>query len=76
MSKIKPTSFLLALALLASWAVLPAQAREDAPEQAERVTVGAEAPPLSLLGSDGETYTLEALEGEKNAVLVFFRGTW
>jgi len=58
---------LLLLALLAA----PAAA-----DQAPRIEVGQEAPAFSLPGSDGETYTLGDLRGEKDLVLIFFRGTW
>lgn len=48
----------------------------ETPSQAERVAVGQEAPAFSLASSDGATYTLADLRGEKNLVLVFFRGSW
>jgi hypothetical protein len=47
-----------------------------AEQQAERVAVGQEAPEISLPDLAGETHTLSALRGEKNAVLVFYRGAW
>lgn len=54
----------------------PATAADDEPVQAERVAVGQEVPGFSLTGTDGESYTPGDLEGEKNLVLIFFRGTW
>ena len=50
-------------------------AADDKP-QTPRAEVGQEAPAFSLTGSDGETYTLGDLRGEKDLVLIFFRGTW
>ena len=44
--------------------------------QAERVAVGEEAIDFTLESIDGETYRLGDLRGEKNAVIIFFRGTW
>ena len=55
--------------------VPPARAADGA-VQAERVAVGREAPAFSLVGTDGETYAPFDLRGEKNLVLIFFRGTW
>ncbi len=46
------------------------------PSQAERIEVGQEAPGFTLTSSDGETYSLAELHGEKDLVLVFFRGSW
>ena len=59
----------------------PANAEGDEPvdayrAQAERVEVGQEAPGFSLVGTDGESYAPSDLRGEKNLVLIFFRGTW
>jgi cytochrome oxidase Cu insertion factor (SCO1/SenC/PrrC family) len=61
------------LALFLALAALPAGAEEG---NAERVEVGQEAPAIQLSGSDGETYDSNALRGEKDLVLIFFRGTW
>ena len=65
--------WILAAALVAG--CLTAAASEE-PVQAERVAVGQQAPPVSLTGTDGETYVLADLKGEKNLVLIFFRGSW
>ena len=44
--------------------------------QAERVAVGDEAIDFSLESIDGESYRLSELRGQKNAILIFFRGAW
>lgn len=43
---------------------------------AARVAVGDEAVDFSLESIEGETYRLADLRGEKNAIIIFFRGTW
>lgn len=45
----------------------------DAPA---RIAVGHEAPEISLASSTGDTHTLSELRGEKNLLVIFFRGTW
>lgn len=45
-------------------------------EGSGRVAVGQEAPDFTLSDAGGGEHTLSALRGEKNAVLVFFRGSW
>jgi cytochrome oxidase Cu insertion factor (SCO1/SenC/PrrC family) len=40
------------------------------------VRVGEQAPDFTLEAPDGSSYTLSERRGEKNVVLVFFRGTW
>jgi len=40
------------------------------------VQVGSEAPDISLESIDGEASSLSAMRGDKNVILVFFRGTW
>ena len=47
-----------------------------AADNAVRPEVGQEAPGFSLESSAGETHELKQLRGEKNLVVVFFRGTW
>ena len=42
----------------------------------DRVETGAQAPPLALESSQGESFDLQSLQGDKQALLVFFRGTW
>ena len=54
----------------------PADGRELAPTDIERVTVGAPAPDFTLARYGGGTVTLSSLRGKKNAVLVFYRGYW
>ena len=70
--KNRALTFVLTAGLAASSPALAA----DTPSQADRVAVGDEAPAFSLTSSDGETYTLADLRGEKDLVLVFFRGSW
>lgn len=50
--------------------------QSTAPTQAERVAVGDEAIDFTLQSIDGETYHLSDLRGEKNAIIIFFRGAW
>lgn len=42
----------------------------------EPIAVGQQAPEFTLTGSDGETYDSSTLRGEKNLLMIFFRGTW
>lgn len=42
----------------------------------ERVSVGDEAPLFALESFDGTTIELAGFRGEKNVVLVFYRGHW
>ncbi len=42
----------------------------------DRIETGAQAPPLALLSSEGESFDLQSLKGDQQALLVFFRGTW
>jgi len=44
--------------------------------QAERVAVGDQAIDFALESIDGESYRLSELHGEKNVIVIFFRGTW
>lgn len=44
--------------------------------QAERVAVGDEAIDFALESIDGASYRLSDLRGDKNAIVIFFRGTW
>ena len=59
----------LAVALL----TLPALAGDG---EAGRVAVGQEAPDFTLPAASGGEHTLSALRGEKNVILLFFRGSW
>lgn len=46
------------------------------PEAPARIAVGQEAPEISLASSTDDTHTLSELRGEKNLLVIFFRGTW
>ena len=46
------------------------------PTEIDRVAVGSVAPDFSLRSLAGETVTLSDFRGEKNVVLVFYRGHW
>jgi hypothetical protein len=46
------------------------------PTDLERVQVGDEAPDFSLLTYSGEILTLSDYRGDKNVILVFYRGHW
>lgn len=47
-----------------------------AAQQTDTIAVGDEAPDFTLQSTDGETYRLADIRGDKNLVLIFFRGTW
>lgn len=65
------------LALLAGiLTVAPASGSSTSAQQAERVEVGDQAIDFTMQSIDGETYRLSDLRGERNAILIFFRGTW
>ncbi len=42
----------------------------------ERIQVGDEAPDFSLLSFRGDTVTLSEYRGQRNIILVFYRGSW
>jgi cytochrome oxidase Cu insertion factor (SCO1/SenC/PrrC family) len=71
-----------ALALVAMLAAAPvAAAASSGAEPASgdgssTIRVGEQAPDFTLKSPDGASYTLSERRGEKNVVLVFFRGTW
>ena len=46
------------------------------PTDLERVAIGDEAPDFTLEAYSGDTLTLSDLRGDKNVVLVFYRGHW
>ena len=46
------------------------------PTEIDRVAVGSEAPDFSLVAMNNEVTTLSDFRGEKNVVLVFYRGHW
>jgi hypothetical protein len=54
----------------------PRDGHDLAPTDLERVAVGTIAPDFSLHTIAGDTFTLSALRGAKNVVLVFYRGHW
>jgi len=54
----------------------PLDGHDLAPTDLERVAVGTVAPDFSLETITGGTFTLSALRGAKNVVLVFYRGHW
>ena len=69
--------FLLLLAFAPSLAGAADASDEAEPgQQAERVKVGDEALDFTLESLEGETYRLSDLEGEKQVILIFFRGAW
>ena len=76
------TTGLCALTLSASLAAQstpalgPADGRDLAPTEIERVAVGTRAPDFTLRNLDGATTTLSSFRGKKNVVLVFYRGYW
>jgi len=75
MGAVAPTfCFLLLLAMTLSPAV--AASKSGAPMAAERVAVGDTAIDFTMQSIDGETYRLSDLRGDKNAIIIFFRGTW
>ena len=43
---------------------------------AQSLSVGQEAPGFNLESSQGERFELASLRGDKQALLVFYRGTW
>ena len=64
------------LVFLMSAATMTAAPQGASATQAERVAVGDEAIDFTMESIDGETYRLSDLRGEKNAIIIFFRGTW
>jgi len=68
-----------ASALDAAAGTLPASphsSRSEAVPPQTAVQVGSEAPDIALDSIDGDALRLSALKGEKNVIVVFFRGTW
>lgn len=64
----------------AGWAAGPRLGPKDEsagpPTDLERVRVGEAAPDFILEDQDGTPVTLSAFRGEKDVVLVFYRGHW
>ena len=54
----------------------PTLAGHEAISPQVTVRVGSEAPEIALDSVDGEALSLSSLRGDKNVILVFFRGTW
>jgi peroxiredoxin len=80
--KLSPVGLLFTLALAApvfaqgTSTLGPANGRDLAPTDIERVAVGAPAPDFTLSVYGGGTLTLSQFRGQKNVVLVFYRGHW
>ena len=64
------------LASLVFLATVAADSAADEFSQAPRIETGQEAPAISLVDPDGELHALKDLRGEKNVILIFFRGSW
>lgn len=54
----------------------PKDGPTDPPTDLDRVKVGAEPPDFTLESLDGRLITLSSYRGQKNVVLVFYRGHW
>lgn len=54
----------------------PVDGFDLAPTEIERVAVGTEAPDFSLTTMNDDTLTLSDYRGQKDVVLVFYRGHW
>lgn len=54
----------------------PVDGFDLAPTDIERVAVGTTAPDFSLETMNSDTLTLSNFQGDKNVVLVFYRGHW
>lgn len=54
----------------------PADGLDLPPTDLERVTAGDVAPDFTAMSLAGETVTLSEFRGDKNVVLVFYRGHW
>ncbi len=54
----------------------PEEKEESQAGNAERVQVGQEAPDFQLQSEDGTAHVLSSLHGDRNVVLIFFRGHW
>ncbi len=77
-STICVSSLALSLGFLTGLAVASEHPKEGEAAGAaiQRVLVGQEAPDFTLRSPDGSSHTLSELRGQKNLVLIFFRGTW
>ena len=54
----------------------PTDGQDLPPTELARVAVGEPAPDFSLETISGDTLTLSGFQGEKDVVLVFYRGHW
>lgn len=54
----------------------PVDGHDLVPTELDRVAVGDIAPDFSLETISGDTLTLSSFQGDKNVVLVFYRGHW
>jgi hypothetical protein len=54
----------------------PWDGRDLPPTDIDRVAVGTTAPDFSLRTLSGDTLSLSDFRGEKNVILVFYRGHW
>lgn len=66
----------VAFMLLRSPPLGPVDGEDLPPTDLERVAVGDRAPDFSLLAYSGDVISLSDYRGEKNVVLVFYRGHW
>ena len=68
-------TFALLAATLSITVAPPASQAEEA-AATERIEVGQVGPDFTLPDPDGRDHAASALRGEKNLLLVFFRGAW
>ena len=68
--------FLLAAAPASAQTLGPADGRDLPPTELERVMVGGESPLFTLESFDRGPVELAGFRGDKNVVLVFYRGHW
>lgn len=54
----------------------PGDGRDLPPTDIDRVAVGTTAPDFALRTLSGDTLSLSDFRGEKNVILVFYRGHW
>ncbi len=82
---IKPGLLTLVAAIAAAVAIMnatrpprlgPKDGEDLPPTELDRVKVGDLAPDFSLLSYSGDVITLSGYRGNKNVVLVFYRGHW
>ena len=78
----RPIAFLALVALLTTVSAAraqdlgPADGHDLPPTDIERVAVGDEAPLFALESFDRGAVSLSGFRGDKNVVLVFYRGHW